>query len=71
MDGYVFPNEVNVVWTVMIVLYPYITGLVAGASSVSVGRKGHEGGGPKFERGTAVADRGERARNPELGIVVG
>jgi len=35
VDGYVFPNEVNVVWTVMIVLYPYITGLVAGAFVVS------------------------------------
>ncbi|MBI4700892.1 MAG: polysulfide reductase NrfD [Deltaproteobacteria bacterium] len=35
MHGFVFPNEVNVVWTVMIVLYPYITGLVAGAFVVS------------------------------------
>ncbi len=33
--GFVFPNEVNVTWTVMIVLYPYITGLVAGAFIVS------------------------------------
>jgi Ni/Fe-hydrogenase subunit HybB-like protein len=33
--NYVFPNEVNVAWTVMIVLYPYITGLVAGAFIVS------------------------------------
>lgn len=32
---YIFPNEVNVTWTVMIVLYPYITGLVAGAFIVS------------------------------------
>ena len=31
MDGFVFPNEVHVTWSVMIVLYPYITGLVAGA----------------------------------------
>ncbi len=35
MDGFVFPNEIHVVWTVMIVLYPYITGLVAGAFIVS------------------------------------
>ena len=35
MDGFVFPNEVHVTWTVMIVLYPYITGLVAGAFIVS------------------------------------
>jgi Ni/Fe-hydrogenase subunit HybB-like protein len=33
--GYVFPNELHVTWTVMIVLYPYITGLVAGAFIVS------------------------------------
>lgn len=35
MEGFVFPNEVQVTWTVMIVLYPYITGLVAGAFIVS------------------------------------
>ena len=33
--NFVFPNEVHVTWTVMIVLYPYITGLVAGAFIVS------------------------------------
>jgi Ni/Fe-hydrogenase subunit HybB-like protein len=33
--NFVFPNELNVTWTVMIVLYPYITGLVAGAFIVS------------------------------------
>jgi Ni/Fe-hydrogenase subunit HybB-like protein len=33
--NFVFPNEVNVTWSVMIVLYPYITGLVAGAFIVS------------------------------------
>ncbi|MCA9663983.1 MAG: polysulfide reductase NrfD, partial [Myxococcales bacterium] len=33
--SFVFPNEVNVTWSVMIVLYPYITGLVAGAFIVS------------------------------------
>lgn len=35
LDGYVFPNELHVTWTVMIVLYPYITGMVAGAFIVS------------------------------------
>jgi Ni/Fe-hydrogenase subunit HybB-like protein len=35
MEGFVFPNEETVTWTVMIVLYPYITGLVAGAFIVS------------------------------------
>lgn len=34
-DGFVFPNELHVTWTVMIVLYPYITGMVAGAFIVS------------------------------------
>jgi Ni/Fe-hydrogenase subunit HybB-like protein len=33
--NFVFPNELRVTWTVMIVLYPYITGLVAGAFIVS------------------------------------
>ncbi len=33
--NFVFPNELHVTWTVMIVLYPYITGLVAGAFIVS------------------------------------
>ncbi|MCE9616683.1 MAG: polysulfide reductase NrfD [Lentisphaerae bacterium] len=35
MMNFVFPNELRVTWTVMIVLYPYITGLVAGAFIVS------------------------------------
>jgi predicted membrane protein len=35
MEGFIFPNEMHVTWTVMIVLYPYITGLVAGAFIVS------------------------------------
>jgi Ni/Fe-hydrogenase subunit HybB-like protein len=30
-QGYVFPNEVDLQWGLLIVLYPYITGLVAGA----------------------------------------
>ena len=34
-DSFVFPNDVHVAWSIMIVLYPYITGLVAGAFVVS------------------------------------
>jgi Ni/Fe-hydrogenase subunit HybB-like protein len=34
-QGFVFPNELHVAWSIMIVLYPYITGLVAGAFIVS------------------------------------
>lgn len=33
--SYIFPNELHITWTVMIVLYPYITGMVAGAFIVS------------------------------------
>ncbi len=33
--GYVFPNETVFPWSVMIAVYPYMTGLVAGAFSVS------------------------------------
>src|SRR3970040_2131234 len=31
VDGYIYPNEIELQWGLMIVLYPYITGLVAGA----------------------------------------
>ena len=33
--GFVFPNDLHIHWSLMIVLYPYITGLVAGAFIVS------------------------------------
>lgn len=31
VSGYIYPNELELQWSVLIVLYPYITGLVAGA----------------------------------------
>ena len=31
MSGFMYPNEITLHWSVLIVLYPYITGLVAGA----------------------------------------
>jgi Ni/Fe-hydrogenase subunit HybB-like protein len=34
-SGYVYPNETVIPWGVLIVIYPYITGLVAGAFIVS------------------------------------
>jgi len=33
--GYVYPNETVVPWTVLIAIYPYLTGLVAGAFTMS------------------------------------
>ncbi len=33
--GYAFPNDLHIHWSLMIVLYPYITGIVAGAFIVS------------------------------------
>lgn len=33
--GYVYPNETVIPWSVLIVVYPYLTGLVAGAFIVS------------------------------------
>ena len=33
--GYVYPNETVIPWGVLIVIYPYLTGLVAGAFTVS------------------------------------
>ena len=35
ITSYVFPNDLHVHWSLMIVLYPYITGIVAGAFIVS------------------------------------
>ncbi|MBI2832987.1 MAG: polysulfide reductase NrfD [Acidobacteria bacterium] len=31
MSGYIYPNEVELQWGLLIVVYPYVTGLVAGA----------------------------------------
>lgn len=31
VDGFIYPNEIELTWSILIVLYPYITGLVAGA----------------------------------------
>src|SRR3972149_1780853 len=35
MTGFLFPNEGIIEWDLLIVIYPYITGLVAGAFIVS------------------------------------
>jgi Ni/Fe-hydrogenase subunit HybB-like protein len=31
ITGYIYPNEIEVHWSILIVVYPYITGIVAGA----------------------------------------
>ncbi len=31
VQGYIYPNDVTLLWSIVIVVYPYITGLVAGA----------------------------------------
>ncbi len=31
VTGYIYPNEVELQWSILIVVYPYLTGLVAGA----------------------------------------
>jgi len=33
--GFAFPNDIHILWSLMIVTYPYVTGLVAGAFIVS------------------------------------
>lgn len=35
MTGFVYPNDVSIEWDLLIVIYPFITGLVAGAFVVS------------------------------------
>src|SRR5512134_3322376 len=31
VEGFIYPNEAELQWSILIVLYPFITGLVAGA----------------------------------------
>ena len=31
VEGYIYPNEIELQWGILVVLYPYLTGLVAGA----------------------------------------
>jgi Ni/Fe-hydrogenase subunit HybB-like protein len=31
VEGFIYPNEIELQWSILIVLYPYLTGLVAGA----------------------------------------
>ena len=31
VEGFMYPNEIELQWSVLIVLYPFLTGLVAGA----------------------------------------
>jgi Ni/Fe-hydrogenase subunit HybB-like protein len=31
VEGFIYPNEIELQWSVLVVLYPYLTGLVAGA----------------------------------------
>ncbi len=31
IEGFIYPNEIELRWSILIVLYPYVTGLVAGA----------------------------------------
>ncbi len=35
VEGFMYPNEVELQWSVLIVLYPFLTGLVAGAFSLA------------------------------------
>ena len=35
MGGFIYPNEAGIEWDLLIVIYPFITGLVAGAFIVS------------------------------------
>ena len=32
VEGYIYPNEIELQWGILIVLYPYLTGLVAALS---------------------------------------
>src|SRR5512146_3187431 len=43
VSGYIYPNEVELHWSVLIVLYPYLTGLVAGAFILAALVRGFHG----------------------------
>ena len=45
VDGFMYPNEVELQWSILIVLYPYITGLVAGAFILASLERVFQGGG--------------------------
>ena len=47
ISGYSFPNDIHVHWSLMIVMYPYITGFVAGSFIVT--SLGHLFGKKEFE----------------------
>ena len=47
ISGYAFPNDIHVHWSLMIVMYPYITGFVAGSFIVT--SLGHLFGKKEFE----------------------
>ena len=36
VEGFIYPNEIELQWSVLIVLYPFITGLVALAEDPAV-----------------------------------
>ena len=36
IQGYIYPNEIEIHWGLLIVVYPYITGIVAGAVMVAI-----------------------------------
>ena len=35
VEGFMYPNEIELQWSVLIVVYPFVTGLVAGALQVN------------------------------------
>src|SRR3972149_9631891 len=45
--GYVYPNETIILWGILIVIYPYITGIVAGSFTVATFY--HVFGVPRFK----------------------
>ena len=34
ITGFIYPNEIEIHWSILIVVYPYVTGLVADRKSV-------------------------------------
>src|SRR3970282_863288 len=45
VTGFIYPNEIEIHWSILIVVYPYLTGLVAGGFILaSLGKRFKRGG---------------------------
>ena len=56
VEGFMYPNEIALQWSVLIVLYPFITGLVAGAFILASLERVFQRGGGEADLPAGAAD---------------